>query len=60
MSSMNRIILIGSLTAEPDVQSTTEGGPIAKFHLRVERPGRSDGVIQKDMILVTAWRQTAE
>ena len=56
MANLNRIILIGRLTADPEVRFTVEGTPMAKFSLAVDRVPR-EGV---DFIDVVAWRRLAE
>ena len=56
MANLNRIILIGRLTADPEVRFTVEGTPMAKFSLAVDRVHR-EGV---DFIDVVAWRRLAE
>jgi single-strand DNA-binding protein len=61
LSSLNKIILIGDLTADPDVRLTTAGDALAKFSLAVERPERAEGMPKMvDYIQVVAWRQLAE
>ncbi len=61
MSSLNKIIIIGELTADPDVRLTTAGDALAKFSLAVERPERAEGMPKMvDYIQVVAWRQLAE
>ncbi|MFH1387374.1 MAG: single-stranded DNA-binding protein [bacterium] len=61
MASLNRIILVGRLTADPESRSTADGAPIAKFRLAVNRPvggqGAENGV---DLIDVVAWSKLAE
>lgn len=60
MANLNRIILIGRLTADPESRSTTEGLPLAKFRLAVDRPATSRGENGADLIDVVAWRELAE
>ncbi len=61
MSSLNKIILIGTIHTDPDVRATTAGDSLAKLVLLVERPERGEGLPkQSDMIPVVAWRQAAE
>ena len=57
MANLNRIILIGRLTADPEVRSTMDGLPMAKFRLAVGRPA-SQGAT--DFIDIVAWRRVAE
>lgn len=60
LANLNRIILIGRLTADPELRSTTEGLPLAKFRLAVDRPATSRGENGADLIDVVAWRELAE
>lgn len=55
MANLNRIILVGQLTAEPETRSTVDGVPMAKFRLAVARPQNGS-----DLIDVIAWRKAAE
>lgn len=56
MANLNRIILVGRLVADPEVRSTVNGLPVAKFRLAVNRPEGSG----TDFIDVVAWRKLAE
>jgi single-strand DNA-binding protein len=60
LANLNRIILIGRLTADPELRSTTEGLPLAKFRLAVDRPATSRGENGADLIDIVAWRDLAE
>ena len=60
MASLNRIVLVGRLAADPDSRSTVEGLPIASFRLIVERPFSGQGEAGVDMIDIVAWRRLAE
>ena len=61
MSSINRIILIGTILGEVDERVTSTGDAYAKFTLKVDRPERNDGMpSQADEIDIVAWRQVAE
>lgn len=62
---MNRVILIGRLTADPEVRTTPNGVPVASLRIAVDRPQSSDARSQgqekqTDFIDLTLWRQTAE
>ncbi|MEJ5296961.1 MAG: single-stranded DNA-binding protein [Armatimonadota bacterium] len=58
---LNRIILIGRLTRDPELRYTPQGTPVAGFGLAVDRPrsGR-DAERQTDFIDIVCWRQSAE
>ena len=60
MANLNRIILIGRLTADPELRSTNDGLPVAKFRLAVDRPATSHGENGADFIDIVAWRGLAE
>ena len=58
---LNRIILIGRLTRDPELRYTPQGTPVATLGLAVERPGTDKGSgRQTDFIDAVCWRQTAE
>jgi single-strand DNA-binding protein len=60
MSSLNRVILIGRVVAQPDLRYTQNGKAVANFRLAVDRRGRGDGENNADFIPVVAWERTAE
>lgn len=51
---------IGRLTADPELQYTPNGTPVAKFTLAIDRPKNKDGEKQTDFIDIIAWRDQAE
>lgn len=55
--NINKTILGGRLTADPEVKNTTSGIAVCSFTLAVNRRGREQ---QTDFINCQAWRQTAE
>ncbi len=58
---LNRVILIGRLTADPELRYTGGGIPVANFRIAVDRPfSSSSGERQTDFINIVAWRQRAE
>ena len=59
---LNRIILMGRLTRDPELRHTQTGTPVASFSLAVDRDfkDRSTGEKTTDFIDIVAWRQTAE
>ena len=63
--NLNKVILCGRLTADPELKQTTSGIAVVTFTLAVNRRYQSktaDGAQaqQADFISVVAWRQTAE
>ncbi len=58
---LNRVILMGRLTAEPDYRTTQNGASFARFTLAVERDFSGQGAERKtDFLDVVVWRNTAE
>lgn len=58
---MNKAILIGRLTQDPEVQTTSSGVPVCRFTLAVNRPFKSqNGETQADFLNVVAWRNLSE
>ena len=59
---LNRIILMGRLTRDPEKRYTQNGTPVASFSLAVERDYKEQGSDKRaaDFIDIVAWRQAAE
>ncbi|MCR5600272.1 MAG: single-stranded DNA-binding protein [Ruminococcus sp.] len=59
---MNKVILVGRLTADPELRQTQSGVASCRFTVAVDRrfADKSTGERQADFISCTAWRQTAE
>lgn len=58
---MNKIMLIGNLTRDPEIRTTNSGIPVCTFSLAVTRPvANSDGTRETDFINVVVWRAAAE
>jgi len=58
VASMNKIILIGRLTADPELRYTPSGAPVANFTVAVDRKFSKND--ETDFIPVVAWRRLAE
>ena len=63
--NLNKVVLCGRLTADPELKQTPSGIAVVSFTLAVNRRYQSkaaDGAQaqQADFISVVAWRQTAE
>lgn len=56
---MNKAILIGNLTRDPEMRRTQDGTSVCNFTLAVNRPKR-DGEPEADFFRVTAWRALGE
>ncbi|MBQ7876059.1 MAG: single-stranded DNA-binding protein [Clostridia bacterium] len=58
---LNKVILIGRFTRDPELRSTPQGTSTCSFSLAVDRNYQSaGGERQTDFINCVAWRQTAE
>ena len=57
---LNKVIIIGRLTADPELRQTQSGVATCRFTVAVDRRVGQNGEKQADFITVTAWRQTAE
>ena len=57
---MNRAMLIGWLTKEPELRATTSGISVCTFTLAVERRFKQEGQQQADFIPIVVWRAQAE
>jgi len=63
MASFNKVILIGNLTADPELKQTTGGISVTSFSIAVGRriaSKNAEGAQQTDFFNVVAWRNTAE
>ena len=58
---LNRIIIMGRLTRDPELRRTQSGTAVTSFSLAVDRDFKSQsGERETDFIDVVAWRSTAE
>lgn len=58
---LNKIIVMGRLTRNPELRKTNTDTAVASFTLAVDRDRKTkDGVKETDFLDVTAWRNTAE
>lgn len=57
---LNRVILMGRLTADPELRHTQNNTPVAGFKVAIDRPARKGEEKQADFIDVVAWSGTAE
>lgn len=55
---MNKVILIGRLTKDPEIRYTQNNTPVCSFTLAVDRRFSKDK--QADFISCQAWQKTAE
>src|SRR6185437_6144918 len=59
---LNRVILIGRLTRDPELRYTPAGVAVTQFTLAVDRPFTNQQTREKeaDFIPIVTWRQLAE
>lgn len=58
---LNKVILIGRLTRDPELRYLPSGQPVATFTLAVDRPFlNQQGQRKADFIPIVAWRKLAE
>ncbi|AQU79748.1 single-stranded DNA-binding protein [Planococcus faecalis] len=58
---INRVILVGRLTKDPDLKYTASGAAVARFTLAVNRTfSNANGEKETDFINCTVWRKQAE
>jgi len=58
---LNRVILIGNLTRDPELRYTPNGVAVTTFTLAINRPfSNQNGEREADFINVVAWRQLAD
>lgn len=58
---MNKAIILGRLTKDPEVKSTPNGNSVAQFTVAVDRKYKNaDGSKTTDFISCVAWRQVAD
>ena len=60
MASFNKVILIGNMTADPELKQTTSGVSVCSFSIAVNRRFKSEDGQNTDFINIVAWRQSAE
>ena len=62
MASFNKVILIGNMTADPELKQTTGGVSVCSFSIAVNRRfAKADqGQQNVDFINIVTWRQQAE
>ncbi len=57
---LNKVVLMGRLTADPELRSTQQGTTVTSFSLAVDRRFSAGQDKQTDFIDCVAWRNTAE
>ena len=57
---MNKVIMCGRLTKDPELRTTNSGTNVASFSIAVDRRVAKDAERQADFFDCVAWRQTAD
>ncbi len=58
---LNRVVLVGRLTRDPDLRYTPNGVAVANFNIAVNRPfSNQQGEREADFINCVTWRRQAE
>ncbi|MBQ9429254.1 MAG: single-stranded DNA-binding protein [Clostridia bacterium] len=63
MASFNKVILIGNMTADPELKQTPSGVSVCSFSIAINRrysKNAAEGQQTADFINIVTWRQTAE
>lgn len=59
--SINRVVLVGRLTRDPELRTTATGRSVAEFSLAVDKRVKpQDGGRDADFFRIKAWGQTAD
>lgn len=56
---LNNVSLVGRLTANPELRSTTNGTNVCRFRIAIDRPPYN-GETKTDFINILAWSKSAE
>lgn len=57
---INRVVLVGRLTKDPELRKTKTGTSVTQFTLAVNRRTNQNGQQEADFIQCTAWSKTAD
>ena len=60
MASFNKVILMGRLTADPELKQTQSGVAVTTFNIAVDRKYSAGEEKKTDFFSIQAWRNTAE
>lgn len=58
--AFNKVILVGNMTADPELKQTQGGLSVSSFSIAVNRRFSKDGEQACDFINIVAWKQQAE
>lgn len=57
---MNRLMIIGNLTSDPELRTTPAGKSVCNFSVAVNRRNKVEGQPEADFFRVSAWNQLGE
>lgn len=57
---INRVVLVGRLTKEPELRTTQSGAKVCQYTLAVNRTRKTEGQPEADFISCVSWNKTAE
>ena len=61
MASLNKVILMGNLVADPELKQTPSGVPVCSFRIGVQRTFKDpNGQYVSDFFNIVVWRGQAE
>lgn len=58
--SVNRVVLVGRLTRDPELRTTTNGKSVTNMGIAVDKRFKRDGDSDADFFNVVAWGSSAE
>lgn len=57
---INRVVLVGRLTRDPELRKTPSGASVCSYTLAVNRTRKAEGQPDADFINCVSWNKTAE
>ena len=60
MASLNKVILIGNITADPELKQTQSGTSVCSFNIAINRYSKEPDAKKADFFTVVAWQAKAE
>ena len=57
---MNRVVLVGRLTRDPELRRTTNGTAVTSFSIAIDNRVARDAQKSTSFFNIVAWNQTAE
>lgn len=57
---INRVVLVGRLTRDPELRRTANGTAVTSFSLAIDNRGARDGEKSTSFFNIVCWNQTAE